>query len=107
MRYINMSRYYISDYVVTLTPYEQINKSVMANRDPTALFHNISNYELFVWMHYYAARDTIFPHNVTRADIDFAGMMAGVSYVAWTIDLGENLAEEIGNDENFAVPYWD
>ena len=49
MRYINMSSYYISNYVVTLTPYEEINKTVMANRDPTALFHDISNYDLFVW----------------------------------------------------------
>ena len=38
MRYINMSRYYISNYVVTLTPYEDINKTVMANRDATTLF---------------------------------------------------------------------
>ena len=51
MRYINMFRYYISDYVVTLTPYEGINKVVMAKRDTTALFHNISNYDLVVWMH--------------------------------------------------------
>ena len=29
--------------------YEEINKTVMANRDPTALFHNISNYDLVVW----------------------------------------------------------
>ena len=72
MRYINMSRYYISDYVVTLTPYEEINKTVMANRDPTALFHNISNYDLFVWIHYYAVRGIIFKHNITRGDIDFA-----------------------------------
>ena len=69
MRYINVSRYYISDYVVTLSPYEEFNKTVMANRDSTVLFHNISNYDLFVWMHYYAAGDTIFPHNITRADI--------------------------------------
>ena len=71
MRYINMSRYYINNYVVTLTPYEEINETVMANRDPTALFHNISNYDLFVWIHYYAARGTIFLHNMTRGDIDF------------------------------------
>ena len=70
MRYINMSSYYISNYVVTLTPYEEINKTVMAKRDPTALFHNISNYDLFVWIHYYAARGTIFPHNMTRGEID-------------------------------------
>ena len=108
MRYINMSRYYISDYVVTLTPYEEINETVMANRDPTALFHNISNYDLFVWMHYYAARDTIEPHNMTRADIDFAHDGQGfptwhrLYLLAW-----ERTLQEIGNDENFAVPYWD
>ena len=49
MRYINMSRHYISDYVVNLTPYsEEVNKTVKSNRDPTALFHNVSNYDLFV-----------------------------------------------------------
>ena len=108
MRYINMSRYYISDYVVTLTPYEEINKTVIANRDPTALFYNISNYDLFVWMHYYAARDTIKPHNITWKDIDFAHDGQGfptwhrLYMLAW-----ERTLQEIGNDENFAVPYWD
>ena len=82
MRCINMSSYYISNYVVTLTPYQEINKTVMANRDPTALCHNISNYDLFAWIHYYAARGTIFPHNMTRGDIDFANLRAGVAYVA-------------------------
>ena len=49
IRYINMSRHYISDYVVTLTPYsEDVNETVESNRDPTALFHNVSNYDLFV-----------------------------------------------------------
>ena len=49
IRYINMSRHYISDYVVTLTPYsEEVNKTVKSNREPTALFHNVSNYDLFV-----------------------------------------------------------
>ena len=49
IRYINMSRHYISDYVVTLTPYsEEVNKTVKSNRDPTAIFQNVSNYDLFV-----------------------------------------------------------
>ena len=49
IRYINMSRHYISDYVVNLTPYsEEVNKTVESNRNPTALFHNVSNYDLFV-----------------------------------------------------------
>ena len=49
MRYINMSRHYISDYVVNLTPFsEEVNKTVKSNRDPTALFDNVSNNDLFV-----------------------------------------------------------
>ena len=67
-----MSRYYISDYVVTMTPYEEIKKTVMANRDPTALFHDISKCDLFLWIYCYAARGIIFKHNITRGDIDFA-----------------------------------
>ena len=44
-----MSRHYISDYVVNLTPYsEEVNKTVKSNRDPTAIFQNVSNYDLFV-----------------------------------------------------------
>ena len=44
--YINMSRHYRSDYVVNLTPYsEEVNKTVKSNHDPTALFHNVSNYD--------------------------------------------------------------
>ena len=49
IRYINMSRYYISDYVVNLTPYsEDVNETVKSNRNPPALFHNVCNYDLFV-----------------------------------------------------------
>ena len=34
IRYINMSRHYISNYVVTLTPYsEEVNKTVKSNHD--------------------------------------------------------------------------
>ena len=45
-----------------LTPYEEINKTVMANRDPTTLFHNISNYDLFVWIHYYMLHEAPFSY---------------------------------------------
>ena len=73
MRYINMSKYFESDYVVTSTPYEEINRTVQAGEDPASLFHNFTNYDLFVWMHYYAARDIIHPkQNKTYAAIDFA-----------------------------------
>ncbi|CAH3172673.1 unnamed protein product [Porites lobata] len=102
-----MPRYYISD-VVTLTPYEDINKTVMANLDPTALFHNISNYDLFVWMHYYAARDTITPLNMTRADIEFA--YDGQGFPTWHrlyMLAWERTLQDISNNENFANPFWD
>ena len=41
MRYINMSRYFVSDYVVTLTHYEEINATVQAGGDPAPLFYCI------------------------------------------------------------------
>ena len=108
MRYINMSKYYESDYVVTSTPYEEINRTVQAGGDPSTLFHNITNYDLFVWMHYYAARDTIHPNNITEAAIDFAHDGQGfptwhrLYMLAW-----ERTLQELAGDENFTVPYWD
>ena len=73
MRYINMAKYFESDYVVTSTPYEEINRTVQAGEHPASLFHNVTNYDLFVWMHYYVARDIIHPkQNKTYAAIDFA-----------------------------------
>ena len=53
MRYVNMSKHYVSDFMVTSTPYEEINITLMEGDDPTYLFDNITNYDLFTWMHYY------------------------------------------------------
>ena len=74
MRYINDSKYFLSDYVVTTTFYKNINDIVEAGKDPSGLFYNITNYDLFTWMHYYSARDTIYLHptNKTKPEIDFA-----------------------------------
>ena len=109
MRYINMSKYFESDYVVTSTPYEEINTTVQAGEDPASLFHNVTNYDLFVWMHYYAARDTIHPkENKTDAAIDFAHDGQGfptwhrLYMLAW-----ERALQEISGDDNFALPFWD
>ena len=108
MRYINMSKYHESDYVVTSTPYEEIDNTVQVGGDPRPLFHHISNYDLFVWMHYYAARDTIHPKSITEAAIDFAHDGQGfptwhrLLMLAW-----ERTLQEIGGDETFTVPYWD
>ncbi|XP_020628304.1 tyrosinase-like [Orbicella faveolata] len=108
MRYINMSKYFITDYVVTSTPYEEINRTVQAGGDPASLFHNITNYDLFVWMHYYAARDTIHPNNKTDSAIDFAH--DGQGFPSWHrlyMLVWERTLQEIASDDNFSLPFWD
>jgi len=108
MKYINMSKYFQSDYVVTSTPYNEINRTVQAGGDPASLFHNVTNYDLFVWMHYYAARDTIHPNNKTDAAIDFAHDGQGfpswhrLYMLAW-----ERTLQEIAGDDDFSLPFWD
>ena len=108
MRYINMSRHYISDYVVNLTPYsEEVNKTVKSNRDPTALFHNVSNYDLFVWMHYYATRDTniTWRGHILSLRMTGRGFLRGIDCICW---LGEKKPyTKLVMMKNFALPYWD
>lgn len=107
MRYINESKYFLSDYVVSATFYEDINKDVEAGKDPSGLFFNVSNYDLFTWMHYYSARNTI-DRDVGKINIDFAHDGQGfptwhrLYLLAW-----ERALQEIANDEDFALPYWD
>lgn len=108
MKYLNMSKYFNSDYVLTTTFYEDINRTVQAGGDPMALFYNVSNYDLFVWMHYYAARDTIHPNNITDAAIDFAH--DGQGFASWHrlyMMAWEKTIRELTGDEDFALPYWD
>ena len=81
MHYINLSKYTVSDYVVATKFYSEINEAVQANEDPSGLFTNLTNSDLFTWMHYYSARETIYPHNVTRSDIDFAH--GGQGFPTW------------------------
>ena len=108
MRYINMSRYFVSDYVVTLTSYKDINKTVMAGRDPRALFYNVSYYDLFVWMHYYSTRETVKPNNRTASNIDFAHKGHGtLTWHRLFLLVWERTLQEIAKDDNFALPFWD
>lgn len=101
-------RYADSNYVVTNASYNDIKRELQDGRDPTGLFFSIKNYDLFVWLHYYAARDTIHPDGHTDADIDFAHDGQGfpswhrLYMLAW-----ERTIQELANDENFTVPYWD
>ena len=108
MRYVKMSKHYVSDFVVTSTSYEEISKTVMEGGDPKSYFYNVTNYDLFTWMHYYAASDTILPHDVTESDIDFAH--DGQGFPSWHrlyLLAWERTLQEVGNDEEFALPFWD
>ena len=59
-------------------------------------------------MHYYAASDTILPHDITESDIDFAH--DGQGFPSWHrlyLLAWERTLQEVGNDEEFALPFWD
>ena len=103
-----MSRHYISDYVVNLTPYsEEVNKTVKSNREPTALFHNVSNYDLFVWMHYYAARGTniTWRGHILSLRMTGRGFLRGIDCICL---LGEKKPyTTLVTMKNFALPHWD
>ena len=97
--YINLSRHYISDYVATLTPYsEEVNKTVKSNSDPTALFHNVSNYDYDLWMRYYAARDTniTWRGQILSLRMTGRGFLHGIDCTCW---LGGKTLQETRNDE--------
>ena len=93
---------------MTKASYNKIQNELKRGRDPTGLFLNITNYDYFVWLHYYAARDTIFPDNHTVAEIDFAH--EGQGFPSWHrlyMLQWERTIQELANDTTFTVPYWD
>lgn len=108
MKYVNMSKHSVSEYVVTTSPYKEIIKTVLADRDPKDLFFDISVYDYFIWLHDYAARKTIFPLNVTREGVELAH--EGQGFLTWHrlfLLVVERTLQEVSNDEEFALPYWD
>ena len=94
--------------MVTMAPYKKIQNELKAGRDPTGLFLNITSYDFFVWLHYYAGRDTIFPDNHTVTEIDVAH--AGQGFPTWHrlyLLEWERTIQEVTSDTSFALPYWD
>ena len=78
-----------------------------SNRDPTALFHNVSNYDLFVWIHYYAVRDTniTWQGQILSLRMTGRGFLRGIDCTCW---LGEKKScRKLVTMKNFALPYWD
>ena len=81
MQYVNESKHVLSDFVVSTKFYDEISRAVDAGEDTGGLFHNITISDLFTWIHYYSGRETIYPHNVTRSDLDFAHK--GQGFLTW------------------------
>ena len=72
------------------------------------VLYDVTYYDLFSWIHYYAARDTILPNDKKESDIDFAN--DGQGFPSWHrlyLLAWERTLQEVGNDEEFALPFWD
>ncbi|XP_015196705.1 tyrosinase [Lepisosteus oculatus] len=102
--YLNLAKNTISkDYVISTGTYAEMNNG------SNPLFAEISVYDLFVWMHYYASRDAFLggPNNVWT-DIDFAHESA--AFLPWHrvyLLHWENEIRKLTGDQDFTIPYWD
>ncbi|KAG8137018.1 hypothetical protein E2320_005561 [Naja naja] len=76
LAYLNLAKYSISrDFVIAAGTYAQMNNGT------TPMFRDTSVYDLFVWMHYYASRDTLLGGTNVWRDIDFAHEAPG--FLPW------------------------
>ncbi|XP_007534569.3 tyrosinase [Erinaceus europaeus] len=103
LAYLTLAKYTTStDYVIPIGTHGQ-----MANgSDP--MFRDISVYDLFVWMHYYVARDTLLGGTQVWREIDFAHEAPG--FLPWHrlfLLLWEQEIQKLTGDQNFTIPYWD
>ena len=99
IRYINMSRHYISNYVVTLTPYsEEVNKTVKSNHDLSCV-QTLSKLWLVSW-------DTVvfsmkFTKSVVSFRYDFCFCAMGWSSLSTKND---NLSVGLSQPEIIGLP---
>lgn len=103
LAYLNLAKNIPSqDYVIATGTYSQMNNG------SNPMFRDISVYDLFVWMHYYASRDTLLGGSNVWRDIDFAHEAPG--FLPWHrvfLLMWERQIQRITGDENFTIPYWD
>ncbi|XP_078604225.1 tyrosinase-like [Branchiostoma floridae x Branchiostoma japonicum] len=108
--YLNRAKTVVSDYVVATEFYD-----TMVNADGiNPSFVNVSVYDLLVWMHYYASRETILSpdNNICKVDGDCVLDMAhdAVGFLTWhrgyLLEM-ERSIQEVNNDPDWAIPYWD
>ncbi|XP_063286924.1 tyrosinase [Pelobates fuscus] len=104
--YLNLAKHTTSvDYVISTGTYAQMNNG------SNPMFADVSVYDLFVWMHYYASRDAFVgnePNSTVWTDIDFAHDAPG--FVPWHrffLLFWEREIQKTAGDENFTIPYWD
>lgn len=93
--------------MVTTAAFEEIQEEINHGRDPTGLFYNITYYNMFVWMHYYSTRLTLFPDGRTYSGIDVAHEGQGI--LTWHrlyLLFFERSIQKLTRDETFTVPYW-
>lgn len=97
-----------SDYVVSGSSYQEIQERTLVGQDPTSLFQNVTVFDLFVWVHYYAALGPVHADNLTGTVMDFAH--EGQGFLTWHrlyLLAIERTIQEVTEDEEFAIPYWD
>lgn len=103
LAYLNLAKNIPSqDYVIATGTYTQMKNG------SNPMFRNINVYDLFVWMHYYASRDTLLGGSNVWRDIDFAHEAPG--FLPWHrvfLLMWEREIQKITGDENFTIPYWD
>lgn len=103
LAYLNLAKNIPSqDYVIAIGTYAQMNNG------SNPMFRDINVYDLFVWMHYYASRDTLLGGSNVWRDIDFAHEAPG--FLPWHrafLLMWERQIQKITGDENFTIPYWD
>lgn len=103
LAYLNLAKNTpIEDYVIATGTYTQMNNG------SNPMFRNINVYDLFVWMHYYASRDTLLGGTNVWRDVDFAHEAPG--FLPWHrvfLLMWEREIQKITGDENFTIPYWD
>lgn len=84
---------------MSTSSYQKIQEQINEGRDPAALFHNITTYDIFTFLHYYAANGT---------GIDFAH--EGQGFITWHrgyLLAWERTIQKVNQDDEFAIPYWD
>lgn len=125
---LNMSKFVTSnEYVILTTSYDRI----LLGEEPT--FSNISMYDLFVWMHYYASRSnlildtddlgsnskvltdiftqTTLDRSRLRLNSDRDYAHSGPAFLPWhryfMLKWESEFAANIVKDPDFTIPYWD